>query len=218
MEDPRPDDGQPKDRASRPGEPTWELARLYPNQGEWTEEVYLALGSKRLIEYSDGCLEFPPIPTLFHQRIVLFLFRLLDELVRRQEPGEVQVAPLPVRLWPGKYREPDLVFLANERLRGDPEYPEGADLVMEVVSGGPEDRKRDLVIKRQEYARAGIPEYWIVDPEEEKIEVLVLENRSYRISGTYGPGDQAASRLLHAFRIDVSDLLAAGRRTTDENP
>lgn len=47
-------------------------------------------------------------------------------------------------------------------------------LVMEVVSGGPQDRKRDLVIKRAEYAAAGIPEYWIVDPESRRITVLTL--------------------------------------------
>jgi Uma2 family endonuclease len=45
------------------------------------------------------------------------------------------------------------------------EYWEGADLVMEVVSSHDEDRRRDLVVKREEYARAGIAEYWIVDPE-----------------------------------------------------
>jgi Uma2 family endonuclease len=45
----------------------------------------------------------------------------------------------------------------------------GADLAMEVVSKGKEDRKRDLITKRFEYARAGIPEYWIVDPQTRRI-------------------------------------------------
>ena len=60
-------------RPSRRGEPTWEMALLHPLQGAWSESEYLALHTNRLIEYADGCLEFLPMPTLFHQAIVLFL-------------------------------------------------------------------------------------------------------------------------------------------------
>ncbi|MFO0956477.1 MAG: Uma2 family endonuclease [Isosphaeraceae bacterium] len=70
---------------------------------------------------------------------------------------------MPVRLGPDKIREPDIVFLLAEHAdRIGKQVLEGADLVMEVVS---EDRRRDLVEKRADYAEAGIPEYWIIDPE-----------------------------------------------------
>src|SRR5207237_10469473 len=59
---------------SGPGEPTWEVARFYPLQGEWTEADYLALPTNQLVELSDGRLEFLPMPKHFHQMIVAFLY------------------------------------------------------------------------------------------------------------------------------------------------
>ena len=64
----------------------------------------------------------------------------------------------------------------------------GADLVIEVVSD--QGRPRDLEIKRQEYAQAGIPEYWIVDPQLEQITVLALEGSRLRGSRRVSQGHQ----------------------------
>lgn len=58
------------------GEPTWEIARLFPYQGEWSEEEYLALDTNHLIEFDHGSLEFLPMPDIGHQRVVAFLYRL----------------------------------------------------------------------------------------------------------------------------------------------
>jgi hypothetical protein len=140
-------------RPSRRGEPTWEMALLHPLQGTWSESEYLALHTNRLIEYADGCLEFLPMPTLFHQAVVLFLYSMLNAFVRGHAPGEVSVAPCRVRTLPGKYREPDIFYVRPERVRDRNKPTEGADLAMEVVSGDPDDRKRDLEEKRDEYAR-----------------------------------------------------------------
>ena len=81
---------------------------------------------------------------------------------------------------------------------------EGADLVMEVVSGGVRDRWRDLKFKRREYAQAGIPEYWIVDPRDERITVLRLDGKQYAVHGEYAKGTKAASHLLPGFGVDVT--------------
>src|SRR6516225_2804569 len=56
-----------------PGEPTWDIARLFPAQGDWSESEYLALATNQLIELTDGALDFLPMPTIFHQRIAQFL-------------------------------------------------------------------------------------------------------------------------------------------------
>jgi Uma2 family endonuclease len=196
------------------GEPAWELALLFPPQGEWTEAEYLALETNHLIELSDGCLEVLPMPTPLHQRITQFLFKLLEAFVLAHAPGEVFLAPLPVRLWVGKLREPDLVYVRPGRLANPRRPPEGADLAMEVVSEGEENRVRDLEIKRQEYAQAGIAEYWIVDPQEQRITVLTLEGLVYRVHGEYAAGTQATSLLLPGFAVDVAAVFAAaeGRR------
>ena len=82
----------------------------FPLQGYWTEAEYLDLTTNRLIEYSDGYLEVLPMPTTLHQMIVAFFYESLVAFVRPQKLGRVLFAALRVRLWKGKYREPDVVF------------------------------------------------------------------------------------------------------------
>src|SRR5262249_6570660 len=145
-----------------------------------TEYLSLVKNTGRLVELSDGCLEVLPMPTVFHQRIVRFLCNLLEAFVAARALGEVLTAPLPIQLWAGKFREPDLVFLRRGRVLDPHRQPEGADLALEVVSEGVENRERDLEVKRVEYAKAGIAEYWIVDPERRRIIVLSLDGPVYR--------------------------------------
>ena len=181
-----------------------------PTQGTWTEDAYLSLNTNRLAELSDGYLELLPMPTILHQLIVKYLFHLLDAFVIAQATGETLFAPLPVRLWPGKMREPDIMYFRPNRLLNLKQPPNGADLVMEVVSGSPDDRERDLKTKRAEYAKARIAEYWIVDPDERKITVLTLGKKTYRVHGVFGHGSTATSVLLPGFAVNVAATFAAG--------
>jgi Uma2 family endonuclease len=80
-----------------------------------------------------------------------------------------------------------------------------------VVSGGEDDRRGDLTNKRAEYAAAGIPEYWIVDPEEGRITVLILDGTTYTVHGEFSRGQQATSKLLPGFVVDVASALAPKR-------
>ncbi len=80
-------------------EPTWEIARLFPPQGQWSEGEYLALDGNRLVELSNGNLEVLPIPTTTHQRIVAYLYGVLLAFANAHDLGEVLIAALPVRLW-----------------------------------------------------------------------------------------------------------------------
>jgi Uma2 family endonuclease len=191
------------------GEPAWEVAYLFPTQGTWTEADYLDLPGNRLVELSDGFLEVLPMPTTSHQMIVAFLFRTLVAFVESKALGTVLFAALRVRLWEGKFREPDVVFmLARHADRIGEEYWEGADLVMEVVSGDAKDRERDLKVKVVEYARARISEYWIIDPQEAEITVLRLKGRKYVVHGRFGRGSRAQSALLKGFEVDVDAALS----------
>jgi Uma2 family endonuclease len=190
-------------------EPTWGIAQLFPAQGHWSEEEYLALNTNHLVEYANGFLEFPSMPTAMHQMITAYLYGVLLALSTAHDLGRVLFAGLRVRLWPGQYREPDVVFMRKEhRARMGNRFWDGADLVMEVVSEGDEDRNRDLVEKREEYARAGIPEYWIVDPLEERITVLRLARKRYVVHGEFGKGATASSHLLPGFIVDVTAALS----------
>lgn len=196
------------------GEPVWEMALNYPYQGEWSEESYLLLDIGRLVEFDNGSLEFLPVPTILHQRIFKYLLFLVDQFVVQQKLGEVVPAPFPVGTVKGKYREPDLVFMRPGRRRNHLGQPYGADWLLEIVSGSPDDRKRDLEIKREEYAQAKVPEYWIVDPDLHQILVLVLDGKAYREHGVFGRGAVATSVALPGLSVDVDAVFAAGQ----ENP
>ncbi len=190
-------------QAGGPPEPTWDIAHLFPAQGTWSEEEYLAVNGNRLVEFSHGIVEVLTMPTTTHQLIVAFLYRTFVAYLAGRNLGTVLFAPLRVRLWPGKYREPDIIYMAAEHAgRIGEQFWDGADLVMEVVSD--DDRRRDLETKRREYAQAGIPEYWIVDPRDGQVTVLRLDGGQYVVHGTFKKGDAAASHLLPGLTVDVS--------------
>jgi Uma2 family endonuclease len=181
------------------------LLALLPEQGDCSEELYLALTDNvRLpVELSDGYVEILPMPTVEHQ---LLLKRLLYLFTAFVEPaGIVLFSPLRLRLWPQKIREPDLLLLKS---KNDPRNQNrmwtGADLVLEILSD--DDRARDLVQKRVEYARASVPEYWIVDPRDRTITVLVKGKRGYRRHGRFRVGHSADSVILPGFSVTVADL------------
>ncbi|MBI5830534.1 MAG: Uma2 family endonuclease [Chloroflexi bacterium] len=207
---------QPKPRQLRESathtktEPTWEIAYLFPLQGAWSEEEYMALRPSRIIEYSHGHLEVHDVPTQSHQLILSFIYQVLLSFITPQKLGVALFAPLRVRLWSEKYREPDIVFmLAEHASRRGNDYWQGADLAVEIVSEGDDNRDRDLQKKREEYAQAGIAEYWIVDLRDKLITVLRLQGEQYALRGEFKAGETATSALLPGLSVNVADVFAA---------
>lgn len=196
---------QPPRSRARP-EPAWDVAHMFPAQGTWTEDEYLTLITQRGYELCDGRLEILPMPTELHQLIGKFLLIALNSFVESRKLGTVLYSGLRVRTRPGKIREPDIVFMCarNAARRGNQAWS-GADLAMEIVSE--DDPERDWKTKRREYARCGIAEYWIVDPQKGTITVLTLERGAYKVRGEFGKGDTAASALLPGFSVEVSRTL-----------
>jgi Uma2 family endonuclease len=179
---------------------------LAPLQGLWTEAQYLKLTDQtnQLIEFTDGVIEVLPMPTRKHQRILAFLYDLLRAYMQPRH-GEILFAPLRLQIFPGRYREPDLLLLLNkDDPRNQDAYWLGADLVVEIVS--PDDPERDTVVKRADYAEAGIPEYWIVNPLDETITVLALADRQYAEHGIFQRGMLATSLLLAGFSVAVDEV------------
>ena len=188
-------------------EPAWEIAHLFPAQGEWSVDDYLSLETNHLVEYANGHVEVLPMPSPRHQRIVFFLQRIIWEFISAARLGEVLSAPLPIELWPKKFREPDIIFITAEKLaRQDQTHWREVDLVMEVVC--PDNPQRDNKTKREEYARAGIPEYWIVDPQKQLITVLELQGKRYHEHGEFKSGQIATSVLLAGFELAVDEVFA----------
>jgi len=190
--------------------PRWvtEIAQLWPRRGEWTEADYFALpDTNRFIELCKGELIMPPHPTETHQRVVGKVYKSFDSFVEAGDLGILRFAPLPVRLWPGLIREPDILFVSQAHADRIGEQAYGPpDLVVEVISPG--TRRRDRNDKFVEYARAGISEYWIVDPEARTIEVFVLQDGAYTLLVKAGPGEKAHSQLLNGFEVAVDEVFA----------
>jgi Uma2 family endonuclease len=182
---------------------------LEPLQGLWSIAQYLKLSNQtnHLIEYTDGVIEVLPMPTRDHQVILAFLYEVLL-LLLRPRGGKVLFAPLRVQVRPGKFREPDILVLQDARdPRNQNEYWLGADLVIEIVS---HDRPaRDIEEKPLDYAEAGIPEYWIVNPLTETITVLVLEDETYTEHGVFGRDDHAVSKIIDGFNVGVAEVFDA---------
>jgi Uma2 family endonuclease len=191
----------------------WEVATLYPEQGEWSEEAYLDLTdhANRRIEFTDGRLEFLAMPTEAHEALVRFLFLALYGFVTRKKLGEVYSNGIRLRIRPRKVRLPDVIFLHKDHFHARHNRVwDGADLVMEVVSDDTKDRARDYQEKLADYAEAKVAEYWIVDPESQRVLVHRLDRDRYVVHGEFARGQQATSVLMDGFAIDVEALMAAG--------
>jgi Uma2 family endonuclease len=166
-----------------------------------------------MAELVAGRLEILPMPTWSHQIIVDFLLtRIKDHLSDNDIGGIALMAPLPTVLFPGTIREPDILYVRSENvpdaIRG---YPGKLDLAMEVVGEGVEARKRDYEDKRIDYAKAGVSEYWIVDPQDKVVTVLTLDGSQYVEHGVFSAGQVATSRLLEGLTIPVDAIWALER-------
>ena len=147
------------------------------------------------------------MPTDEHQSIAAYLYKLLDAYAL-DHGGKVLFAPLRVRIREGAFREPDLVLVRDAHdTRRRNRFWLGTDLAVEIVSS--DNPKRDLVDKRRDYAEAGIPEYWIVDPRSETVTVLALEGAAYVEHGVFARGARADSVLLDGLTVDVGAVFDA---------
>jgi Uma2 family endonuclease len=130
-------------------------------------------------EIHDGELSVTPAPGRKHQRVVLRLAAMLDAHVTTHDLGEVDIAPFDVVLSDPNVVQPDVIFVAADRMTSFSSRGfEGAPtLMVEVLS--PRTARIDRNTKLQLYARHAVPYYWIVDPEARAIDVYRLAGSSY---------------------------------------
>jgi len=183
---------------------TFEVVILFPCQGKWTEKDFFSLPeTNRIVELSEGRLIISPSPTTTHQEILANLFVLFRSYILSNKLGKAVVAPMDVWLYEKTVRQPDIVFMSNEhRDRINENLWSIPDLVMEILSEN--TVKEDRVCKYKQYQKAGVPEYWIVDPLQQTIEVFTLENKAYVLFGKYSVGEIAHSKLLAGFQVAVN--------------
>ena len=161
--------------------------------------------ANRPAELWDGELIGSPAPSLQHQKVALTFYRRLHDWVSAANLGEVFAAPVDMVLSSHCVMQPDVAFVARDRLDLDRRAIEGpADLIAEIVSLG--GRDRDRIRKRDLYEQHGVKEYWIIDPQPGTIEVLFLESTGYRRIGCFRAGDTARSQLLTGFTVPVDQI------------
>jgi len=163
-------------------------------------------------ELIDGEHYVTPSPNLGHQRIAGRLYFAFAVYLKAHPIGEVFFAPLDVVLSESDVVEPDLLYVSRERAADIlvPQHVRGVpDLVIEIASKG--TRKRDETIKRALYERAGVSEYWVVDPE---IDVV----RVYRRGGEglerpaeprRDAADMLTTALMPGLQIPLDDVFSS---------
>lgn len=158
-------------------------------------------------EIINGVLFVSPAPNVAHQIVAVNLSDMVSAYVRHHRLGRCLFAPVDVRLSPHDVVEPDLLFLSQDqfdRYKGGGMIDEPPALVVEIIS--PSSRRTDTVDKAALYARADVPEYWLVDSETRTFRMLVLREGIYHDAG---PVEGAFhSTVIDGLVIDPRTLFA----------
>ena len=185
---------------------TYEDVERMPDDGNRYEVIF-------------GELYVSAAPDRRHQRLQVLLTVRLFDAGELTGTGEVYAPPVDVRPLGTDQVQPDLLFIRAERLHlyqghvfhGPP------DLVIETLS--PSTRSVDETIKQRFYAEAGVPEYWIFDPDGREVRPLRLEAGAYLPLAPEADGS-FRSRVLPTFVLDPAELFAEmdGERPARRGP
>ena len=172
----------------------------------FTYEDYLLLPEEKRYEILDGGLCVVAAPNTRHQLVSMNREFALFQYVKSMSLGVLLHAPCDVILSKENIVQPDILFVSRERLdmMGEANIRGAPDLAIEILSPG--SREKDLEVKRTIYARHGVQEYWIVDPDAATVEVLILSKRAYSSAGVFGKSERLSSPLLPDLNLPVSTV------------
>ena len=155
----------------------------------------------------DGEVIMSSSPNREHQTISRRLFLDVNQFVTDHELGEVWYAPLDVivREEPLRVRQPDLLFVSNENRGILRDFVHGGpDLVADILSPG--NSRRDIESKLADYAGLGVLECWLVSPQAQTMEILVLEQGKWRRLSILGMGDNVESAVLAGLALTIDEI------------
>ncbi|MGH2830097.1 MAG: Uma2 family endonuclease [Actinomycetota bacterium] len=152
-----------------------------------------------------GRVYVTPSATVRHQEIALEIATAFLLHLKEHGGGRVLIAPMDVILSRGDVVQPDVLFVADDRVQivGEPNVAGAPTLCVEVLSNPRTDRVR----KRALYEERGVPTYWIVDPKRDQVEVYTLDGDRYGDPVVVEPGGMLTLAELPEFSIDVAALL-----------
>jgi Uma2 family endonuclease len=162
-------------------------------------------------EIIEGDLFMSRAPSVLHQLVVHGFDRHIGNYLDQNPIGIVVPGPGVI------FDEfngviPDLVFISNERraeVANDQRITGAPDLVIEILSPGLDNERRDREVKRRLYAKFGVQEYWIADLENRRIEIYRLRDGILERTATLGENDEIATDLLPGFRCSVQSIFRA---------
>lgn len=189
------------------GEPA--IASIPPGKIRLTYDEYVDLPDDgKRYEIIDGELFVTPAPVTRHQKISRQLQYILMAALEKEGKGEVYNAPVDVVLSRENVVQPDLLFVRVERRKiiGERYIEAAPDLMVEILSPG--TRRRDVLTKSALYARFGVPSYWVVDPDLDRIEFYRLENGTYRLDCTVSSPEVAEPPEFPGLRIPLAEVFA----------
>lgn len=161
-----------------------------------------------IYELFEGELSVAKAPSLKHQEIIGRFITIFNNYLDQNPIGQVWITPGVIF---DEYNSaiPDLAYIAKERIDkiASGIHIVGApDLIVEIMSPGSENVRRDQVVKRQTYARFGVKEYWIVEPIAEVIEITRLQENVLASIGIFRNADEIASPLLPDLSFTVNGI------------
>jgi len=176
----------------------------------YTYADYLGWDENFRAELHDGELVMMSPPLRVHQGIVTQLVYQLESYLKGKK-CKVYPAPFAVRLFPEKddsdtmVFEPDIVVVCDSEKLDAKGCNGPPDLVIEIIS--PSTAKYDRIYKFRKYQKAGVREYWIVDPETKSAQVCILENGRYVVSA-YDETEKVPVFVLDGCEIDLPEVFA----------
>jgi len=173
---------------------------------KYTYEDYRRLPEGAPYQLIGGMLVMTPSPSTFHQIVSMRLGVKLASHVMENGLGLVLYAPMDVYLGETETYQPDLIFIAKDRLAiVEPDRINGVpDLVVEILSPG--TAYYDLRKKYRVYEEKGVKEYWIVDPEEQSVEIYTLQDGKFSLTQRAEKRGEVESPYVQGFAVAVERI------------
>ena len=176
----------------------------------YTYKDYAAIDDDNRYELIDGVLYLMSAPSYMHQKISGSLFNQLYNFLKGK-PCEVLHPPFDVCMFglgdeDKNVFQPDLLVICDKSKLSDGKRCNGApDMVIEIIS--PSSVNRDTLVKFNKYLQAGVREYWVIDPDDKKAHVHILDDDKY-ITKVYGEDDAVAVHGLNGCVIEMREVFA----------
>lgn len=173
----------------------------------YTYQDYLELPDDgNRYEIIEGELIKLTTPYIIHQTVSGNIIFELVKFIKQKKIGTIYFAPLDVVLNEINVVQPDILFISKENLqiitvkniKGVP------DLIVEIIS--PSTEYYDLFVKKGTYEKSGVKEYWLVDPQEQRVEIFLNVNQNFKLNQRLDREGVLKSKVLNGFEIDMETV------------